>query len=320
MCRLERQSRRSGTNWVCRLPAPAYPLLFCLVEVFATAQDLTPRAYVITPVDSNAVILSYSFSDGDVLLDPTLPIENFKGRAGVSVFSYYRSFSIVGRSANITLSVPYADAQYKATVMSGEARASRSGLADGRVRLSVNLRGGRAMSVQDFVSYREGVVIGASLTAVVPIGQYDPARIINPGANRWAMKPEIGFSKRWNHWVVDGYGGVWFFANNYAFFPGQSIRSQNAIGAGEAHFSYYFGRALWASFDGNFWAGGQSTINTMVNRDFAKNSRLGASVSIPLSRHQSLKFSFNKGAYIAIGGDYTTVSAGWQYHWVSNSE
>lgn len=28
------------------------------------AQDLRPRAYVITPVHSNAVILSYAFNDG----------------------------------------------------------------------------------------------------------------------------------------------------------------------------------------------------------------------------------------------------------------
>ena len=39
-----------------------------LIAVFApslcAAQDLTPRAYLLLPVESNAVIVTYAFSDG----------------------------------------------------------------------------------------------------------------------------------------------------------------------------------------------------------------------------------------------------------------
>src|SRR5215467_5812821 len=45
--------------------APAIPL---------SAQDLSPRAYVITPVHSNAVILTWSFYDGGLNLNGTVPI------------------------------------------------------------------------------------------------------------------------------------------------------------------------------------------------------------------------------------------------------
>ena len=43
--------------------------LACLVPALCAAQDLTPRAYFPTPVSSNAVILTYAFSDGDVVFD-----------------------------------------------------------------------------------------------------------------------------------------------------------------------------------------------------------------------------------------------------------
>src|ERR1022692_3684184 len=69
------------------------------------AQDLVPRAYVITPVHSNAVILTYSFSDGDVLFDNAVPITNGTANVNVSLVSFYHSLSFFGRSANITASL-----------------------------------------------------------------------------------------------------------------------------------------------------------------------------------------------------------------------
>jgi len=38
------------------------------------AQDLAPPAYLITPVHSNAVTLSYSYSSGDIIFGSTLSI------------------------------------------------------------------------------------------------------------------------------------------------------------------------------------------------------------------------------------------------------
>jgi hypothetical protein len=60
------------------------------------AQDLTPRAYVITPVHTNAVVLTYSFIDGSVLFDPTLPITNSTGKLNVTMFSVYHTLSFSG--------------------------------------------------------------------------------------------------------------------------------------------------------------------------------------------------------------------------------
>ena len=52
------------------------------------------------------------------------------------------------------------------------------------------------MHRREFVKWHEGFVLGTSLTVVVPIGQYDSARLINPSLNRWAFKPEVGISRR----------------------------------------------------------------------------------------------------------------------------
>jgi len=287
------------------------------------AQDLSPRAYVVTPVHSNAVILTWSFYDGTILFDGTAPITGATGTYHVSIFSYYHAFSFFGRSANATGSLPYAVGNFQGTVTGAEKTLYRSGLADSAFRLSVNLKGGPAMPVQEFVKWQQKILLGVSLKVLAPTGQYDPAKLINWGANRWAFKPEFGYSERWGHWVLDGYTGVWFFTRNpeffshNVFFPGTQSQSQNPIGAFEGHLSYDVKPHLWFSLDGNYWFGGKTTLNGIENPlTVAKNSRIGGTASIPLSKHQSLKFSYNNGAYIRYGGNYQSVSVAWQYAWL----
>ena len=71
------------------------------------AQDLAPRAYVITPVNSNAVNLTYGFYTGGVDFNGTIPINNAQGTYSVPSISLYHSFKFFGRSANITAGLPY---------------------------------------------------------------------------------------------------------------------------------------------------------------------------------------------------------------------
>jgi hypothetical protein len=287
------------------------------------AQDLSPRAYVINPTHSNAVILTWSFYNGSILFDGTAPITGASGTYHVPILSYYHSFSLFGRSANITGSLPYAVGNFRGTVQGAENKLYRSGLLDSALRISVNLRGGPAMPVREFVKWQQKILLGVSLKVVAPTGQYDPTKLINWGANRWGFKPEFGYSERWGHWVLDGYMGVWFYTKNSEFFshnafvPGTQAQSQNPIGAFEGHLSYDVKRRLWFSFDSNYWFGGKTSLNQIENPlTLQRNSRIGVTTSIPVSKHQSLKFSYNNGAHIRFGGNYQNVSVAWQYSWL----
>jgi hypothetical protein len=189
-------------------------------------------------------------------------------------------------------------------------------MADARLRLSVNLRGGPAMRLSEFRGWHESHLIGVSITVVAPTGQHDSARALSIGANRWAFKPEVGLTRRFGRWVAEGYGGTWFFTSNPKFYPGASIRSQRVVAAAEGHLGYYVRPGLWASLDGNFWAGGRSTVNGQQKHDAQRESRLGVTLSAPVARGQSLKFSYSRGAFTRIGGRFQTVSAAWQYSWM----
>jgi len=295
-------------------------LLLCAIS---PAQDLAPRAYLITPVHSNAVTLTYSFLEGSVLFDGTIPITGATARVHVSIFNYSHSLNFFGRSANFLVVLPYGVGNFHGTVVGAETSAYRSGLLPVTLRFSVNLIGGPAMNVREYSKWKQKAILGASLKVVPATGQYDPTKLINYGANRWAFKPELGYSRRWGHWILDTYGGAWFFTTNEDFFsrnqfnPGTNTQSQSPTGSFEGHLSYDFKPRLWVSLDGNFWFGGTSTINGVNNpATLERNSRVGITSSIPVSRHQSIKFSYSDGAYIRYGGNYHNVSAAWQYSWI----
>jgi hypothetical protein len=297
-------------------------LAVCPLQVLRS-QDLAPRAYVITPVDWNAVILTYSFYNGGILFNNTVPITDATSTTNVSVFSYYHALRFFGRSANITASLPYGVAHLQGKFIDNETKLYRSGLLDSSFRFSVNLKGGPAMSREEFQSWQQKTILGVSLKVVAPTGQYDGAKLINNGANRWAFKPEFGYSERWGHWVLDGYAAVWFFTANPEFFshnafvPGIQSQSQKPVGAFEAHLSYDVKQRLWFSLDANSWLGGRTSLNSVENlQTFQTSSLIGATASVPLSKHQSLKISYSHTDYVRFGGDYQNVSMAWQYSWL----
>jgi hypothetical protein len=283
------------------------------------AQDLAPRAYVITPVHSNAVTMTWSFYDGGVDFNGTVPIGNATGTYYVSIFSYYHSLNFFGRSANVTASLPYAVGNFQGEVSGQPTSIYRSGLLDSSFRFSVNVIGGPAMQPKEMVKWKQKRLLGLSLKVIAPTGQYSGTKLVNWGSNRWAFKPDIGYSERWGNWVLDGYAGVWFYTTNSASFAGSVTKPQSEapIGSLEGHLSYDLKPRLWLSLDGNFWWGGITSLSGIRNLATRQiGSRVGATTSFPISKHQSIKVSYSYGAYVSFGGNYQSVSAAWQYSWM----
>ena len=294
-------------------------LSFLALGAQLSAQDLAPRAYVITAVHSNAVTLTWSFYDGGLNFNGTIPVTNATGTYYVSILSYYHSMNFFSRSANITASLPYGVGTFQGDVSDQSRSVYRSGLLDSSFRFSVNLMGGPAMQPKEYVKWKQKRLLGLSLKVVAPTGQYSGTKLINWGSNRWTFKPEVGYSERWGHWVLDGYAGVWFYTTNSASYAGPVTKPQNEapIGALEGHLSYDVRSRLWVSLDANFWWGGITSLSGIQNLATKQTgSRIGGTASFPISKHQSIKVSYSNGTYIIFGGNYQNVSVAWQYSWL----
>src|SRR4029077_5542034 len=112
-------------------------------------------------------------------------------------------------------------------------------------------------------------------------------------------------------WMLELDLGSWFFTQNSNFAGGQ-VREQAPIGSVQAHVIYTFRPGLWLSLDGTYYTGGRTHLNGVRRNDLQQNSRLGATLALPLTRSQGLKLAFNKGATVRVGGDFTALSVTYQ--------
>lgn len=288
--------------------------LFLLSARFVSAQELEPRAYSPAPAGLNILILGYSYSSGNVLVDASLPIKDLSAKVNVMNVGWAHVLGIAGRQAQVSVVAPYIRGSMQGIVDGESAGITRSGLADVQVRTSLNLIGAPAMNLKEFSKYKQHTILGVSLKMIIPSGQYTSAKLINLSSNRWAFKPEVGISQRFGQWSTDFYAGAWLFADNQEFY-GNEVRSQDPIGTAQFHLSYDVRPHLWAAFDATFFSGGQTTVGNTRKADLQKNARLGITFSVPLPRRQSLKFAYNSGAFTSVGADFKVVSFGYQYTW-----
>jgi hypothetical protein len=278
------------------------------------AQELEPGAYWPLPAGLNIVSVVNTFNWGDLAFDPSAPIDEANATIDTTAFAFTRALSVAGRSANASLAWPVIGGHLEGRYLGEPAEVSRFGQGDPRLRFALNLHGAPAMTPREFAAYRQSTLVGVSITVVPPLGQYDATKLINLGNNRWAFKPEIGLSHAAGAWVLEVAAGLWAFTDNTDFVGGRT-RAQDPVAALQAHVTYRFKRSMWLAGDANYFTGGRTTVGGKQNLDLQRNSRIGATFSVALDRHHSLRLSVSRGAYTTIGADFTSIGAGYNYAW-----
>lgn len=284
----------------------------CGVQAFA--QELTPRVYAPSPTGANIVVAGYGRSWGGLLFDPSLPFDDVNAHINTGSLLYGRTFGLLGRSASGVVALPYVWGDVDGLVDGQYRGITRSGLADLRGQLTLNLAGGPALTPREFATHRPDTVLGFSLSVAAPSGQYDPAKLINIGSNRWSVKPELGVSKTKGPWYLELYGGVWVFSDNSHFFGGVR-REQDPIGTFQAHVSYTFKPRLWLAGDATFYTGGRTTVNGVRKADLQRNSRVGLTLALPVGRRSALKVSWATGFTTRVGADFDSLGVAFQTVW-----
>jgi hypothetical protein len=305
------------------LPAPvraagafaACVLAASVLAAPAAAQDMEPRAYSSSPIGLNFLAAGIGNTQGALLFDPTVPIEDARANLNLGTLGYARTFNLAGRQALLGGGMVYARGVLDGLVAGSDRTTGRSGLADLRLKLSVNFVGPPAMTREQFVKAPHKTVFGASLTIQAPTGQYDRSRLINLGLHRWAFKPEVGVSVPVGRWFLDAYFGAWFYTPNDDFYPGDATRRQDPLTTLQGHASYTFKSRAWVAFDATWYGGGAATVDDGEPSSRQSSTRVGGTGSIPVTRRQSIKIAASTGAAVRTGTNFDTYTVGWQFAW-----
>ncbi len=292
----------------------AFGMVITMGVSTGSTQELEPRAYRTMPTGLNAAVIAYVFSSGNVVTEPSTPIQDLEAEAHTFALGYFRSFGLFGRSASVTLTVPYVSMSASAIVNGSYAGGNRAGWATPRAKLAVNILGGPALTPKEFAQYTQGRNLGVSVTVAPPGGQYTSDHLINFGTNRWAVKPEVGFSSIRGKWIFEWAAGVWIFTTNTDA-PGGVTRQQDPIGNLQGHISYNFTPRVWLALNANYYTGGQTTIEGTEKDDLQKNSRVGLTLSLALARGKSIKLAAHTGAVTSVGADFEIASIAYQVVW-----
>jgi hypothetical protein len=289
-----------------------------LSAVPALAQDMEPKAYSASPVGANFLVTSYNVSSGSVIFDPTLPYTDVQANIQGLALGGGHTFGLWGKLALLTAGLPYSWGTVSGKVQEQSGEVTRSGLADARIKLSLNVRGNPAAIPREFAKTPRRTIVGVSLAVFAPAGQYSGTKLVNLGTNRWAMKPEIGLSRPKGRWDLDAYVGVTLFTANSDFYPGGATQTQRPMSAIQGHASYTMRPRLWVAADLTWYHGGSARVNGGDRLLGVNNTRLGTTISMPIGTWSSLKVSYSAGALSTrTGTDFRALAIAWQALWLS---
>jgi Putative MetA-pathway of phenol degradation len=304
--------RRKRVTSKARGPLLASALL--TIAATARAQDIEPRAFSNAPVGVNFLIGGYAYTRGGLSFDPAVPVTNAHLQTSSAILAYARVLDLWGMSGKFDVIAPVTWLSGTANFAGQPVERTVDGLGDARFRLSVNLYGAPALTLREFATYQQDLIIGASLQVSAPVGQYDSTRAVNLGTNRWSFKPELGLSKALGPLTLELTAGTTFYTDNTNFLGGRT-RSQDPITSVQGHAIYGFPRGIWASLDATYFTGGRTTIDGEANSDLQRNWRLGATLSFPLSARHSVKLYGSSGVSARTGNNYDLIGIALQYRW-----
>ena len=277
------------------------------------AQDIEPRAYSNAPIGVNFLIAGYAYTRGGLVFE-SLPITDAHLHTSNAVIAYARVLDLWGKSAKFDMIVPYTWLSGTADYQGQTVARIVNGFANPSFRLSVNLYGAPALTLDEVRGWQQDLIIGASLRVWAPWSQYDDQKLVNIGTNRWSFKPEVGISKAVGPWTLEFSAAATFYTDNDDLFGGNKL-STDPLYSLQWHLIYGFHSGMWASADATYYAGGRTTVNGVLNSDLQQDWRVGGTLTLPVDIHNSVKLYASSGVSARTGNNYDLIGIVWQYRW-----
>jgi hypothetical protein len=296
-----------------RLLFISFALVVLHCEVYAQFTD--PRNYENSPVGVNQLELSYAYAHSDTSIDPSIVIGGSRLDLNQGTIGYTHYFGFFHRMAWIESIVPIAG--LNGSISGTNVTQSITGAGDSSYGAAMLLKGGPALSVEEFTNYKPTTTVGMSLTVTAPTGLYSPDKILNPGEDRWSFNPEIAVSYPFGtqqKWALDAYVNSAFYTDNTSY-RGREILRQEALPGFEGHISYSFLESVVGCLDARYSFRGDTYVNRVDQNDGQRNFILGSEVIVSLNARNTLSLIVAKALVHQNGPAITGLSVKYDYYW-----
>jgi hypothetical protein len=298
------------------------PIMICLalavLHTHADAQFNDPRTYQNTPVGINQLELAYAYVRSNTSIDTSFIVSGAKFNLNQGLIDYTRYFALLHRMAWVEASVPIAN--LGGAITGTNITGSTTGTGDSGYTAAMLLKGGPALSPEQFAKAETTTSIGLSLSTTAPTGQYDPSKLLNLGSDRWSFKPELAISKPFGpeqRWVFDAYANTYLYTDNTSYRGAQILRQQALPGL-EGHISYTFNNTMWASLDTRYSFRGDTTVTGVDQDNSQQNFIVGSEFVVSPNSRNSFTFEFAKAAVHKNGPALTGFTMKYDYIWGKN--
>lgn len=290
-------------------------LAFLHIADEACAQFTDARTYDNTPVGINQLELGYTYVHANASIDTSLVITGANFNLNQGTIEYTRYFGLLHRLTWVGAALPIAG--LNGSITGTNIQGSTIGVGDSSYELAMLLKGGPALTVAQFESYKPTTSLGVRLIIAAPTGLYRSNMILNLSSNRWSLKPEIALTHPFGSgqkWEFEAYANISFYTDNTSYRGRETLRQEPLPGL-EGHISYSFNDSVWASVDTRYSFRGTTFLNGVTQNNAQQNFILGSEVNISLNPRNSLVFEFAKALVHDNGPALVGFSVKYDYTW-----
>jgi hypothetical protein len=310
---LERRRRRALETMNSRHIVATLSMLVLAGGV--AANDVEPRRWTPLPIGTTVVGLGLIRGEGDVAFDPLLRLTDATVETTTTELSVVHAFDLFGQTARFDVRVPQQHALWEGLLDGAPRTRDVRGLADPRLRLSVNFIGAPALSGTEFQAYRAAhpvnTVVGAALAVTLPVGEYQDDKLLNLGNHRFAITPQLGAVHIRGPWSYELTGSVSFFTDNRDFLSDKT-REQDPVFALQAHVVYATPGGWFASLGAAYDWGGESAVDGATKDDYRETLFYGGSAGIAIDRRSSVQIAYvGRRTQTDIGSDTDNLGLGY---------
>jgi hypothetical protein len=295
------------------------PVITCLalavLHAHACAQFTDPRTYQNTPVGINQLELAYAYVHSNTSIDTSFIVSGAKFNLNQGLIDYTHYFAFLHRMAWVEASLPIAN--LSGFITGTEITGSTTGTGDSGYTAAMLLKGGPALTPDQFANAKTTTSVGLSLSITAPTGQYDSSKLLNLGSDRWSFKPELAVSRPFGpdqRWVFDAYANTYLYTDNNSYRGAQILRQRALLGL-EGHLSYSFNNVLWASLDTRYSSLGDTIVSNVNQNNLQQNFVVGSELVVSANSRNSLTFEFAKAAVHKNGPALSGFTVRYDYTW-----